>query len=214
MRPQLGALGRLSTGHWVILVAGLVAMVLNFVYLRSQQDTVSVAVASVDIASGTRLDPSMVSFTPVHASADAEEGMVAAEEVERLSGLVAIRSIPSGTLLSERDFAATSTLRAMSIPIDPEHAVGGALRAGDRVDVLVSSDGTARYVLVGAEVLAVSDASGGALGGTGRYAVTVGLDSAAALEVAAALSDGTVDLLRSTGAPAPKVLAFPVDGTQ
>ncbi|NIA24459.1 MAG: Flp pilus assembly protein CpaB [Gammaproteobacteria bacterium] len=212
MRARLGPLGRFSTGHWVMLVAGLVAVVLNFAYLRSQQNTIDVAVAAEDIPAGARLVTEMVRFTPVHAQNDVEDRMVGTGELDGLIGMVVARSIPSGTLLSRRDFVMlSSTVRAMSIPVDPEHAVGGALRPGDRVDVLQSADGIARYVLVGAEVLMVSDGSGGALGGAGRYAVTVALDAESALEVAAALSEGTLDLVRSTGAAPPSVLVYPPD---
>lgn len=192
-----------------MLVAGLVAIVLNFAYLRSQQNTVDVAVATVEIPAGARLDASMVTFTPLHALRDVEDGMVDSDEIVDLLGLVATRSVPSGTLLSQDNFSSSDSVRAMSIPVDPEHAVGGALRSGDRVDVLQSSNGTARYILVGAEVLTVSDGSGGALGGAGRYAVTVALDAQSALRVAAAISEGTLDLVRSTAAAPPEVLVYP-----
>jgi len=192
-----------------MLVAGLVAIVLNFAYLRSQQNTVDVAVATVEIPAGARLDASMVTFTPLHALRDVEDGMVDSGEIVDLLGLVATRSVPSGTLLSQDNFSSSDSVRAMSIPVDPEHAVGGALRSGDRVDVLQSSNGTARYILVGAEVLTVSDGSGGALGGAGRYAVTVALDAQSALRVAAAISEGTLDLVRSTAAAPPEVLVYP-----
>lgn len=79
------------------------------------------------------------------------------------------------------------------------------------MDVLQSADGAARYVLVGAEVLTVSDGSSGALGGSGRYAITVALDAESALEIAAALSEGTLDLVRSTGAAPPAILVYPAD---
>ncbi|HZJ47697.1 MAG TPA: RcpC/CpaB family pilus assembly protein, partial [Acidimicrobiia bacterium] len=148
----------------------------------------------------------------VHAQGDVQDRMIEVGEVTGLIGMVVTRSIPSGTLLFERDlFMPSATVRAMSIPVDPEHAVGGTLRAGDRVDVLQSADGAARYVLVGAEVLTVSDGSSGALGGSGRYAITVALDAESALEIAAALSEGTLDLVRSTGAAPPAILVYPAD---
>ena len=164
-----------------MLVAGLVAIVLNFAYLRSQQNTVDVAVATVEIPAGARLDASMVTFTPLHALRDVEDGMVDSDEIADLLGLVATRSVPSGTLLSQDNFSSSDSVRAMSIPVDPEHAVGGALRSGDRVDVLQSSNGTARYIL----------------------------DAQSALRVAAAISEGTLDLVRSTAAAPPEVLVYP-----
>jgi hypothetical protein len=61
-------------------------------------------------------------------------------------------------------------------------------------------------VLVGAEVLSVSDESG-ALGSS--YAVTLALDADQVLSVAAAMSEGSLEIIRSTGADSPDVMVYP-----
>lgn len=205
MTGRRGPLGRLSTGHWVMLLAGMVAVVLNFAFLRSQQHTVDVAVANVDLVAGSRLDVADVTFTPVHAEESVQRALVSATDLDR--GAVVVRTIPAGTLLSKTDLTTkTDGKRAMSIPIDREHAVGGLLKRGDRVDVVASGSGTARYVLVGAEVLSVSDESG-ALGSS--YSVTLALDADQVLSVAAAMSEGSLEIIRSTGADSPDVMVYP-----
>jgi len=200
-----GPFARLSTGHWVMLLAGMVAVVLNFAFLRSQQHTVDVAMAAVDLPAGSLLDASEVTFTPVHAEESVERGLVSRADLD--SALVVARTIPAGTLLSKIDLATQSNgSRAMSIPIDRDHAVGGLLRRGDLVDVVASGSGAARYVLVGAEVLSVSEASG-SLGSD--YSVTLALDADEVLRVAAAMSEGSLEIIRSTGADPPEAMIFP-----
>ena len=205
MTGRRGPLARLSTGHWVMLLAGVVAVVLNFAFLRSQQETVDVAVADVDLVSGSLLDVAEVTFTPVHAEDWVQRGLVSM--TDQGPDVVVVRTVPAGTLLSKADLATKGDgKRAMSVPIDRKHAVGGLLKRGDRVDVVAADSGVARYVLVGAEVLSVSDASG-ALGSD--YSVTLALDADEVLSVAAAMSEGTLEIIRSTGADSPDAMVHP-----
>ena len=205
MTGRRGPLARLSTGHWIMLLAGVVAVVLNFAFLRSQQQTVNVAIADVDLVAGSLFDIADVTFTPVHAEDWVQRGLVSMADVG--PDVVVVRTIPAGTLLSKTDLATKSDgKRAMSVPIEREHAVGGLLKRGDRVDVVASDSGVARYVLVGAEVLSVSDTSG-ALGSD--YSVTLGLDADEVLSVAAAMSEGTLEIIRSTGADSPDAMIYP-----
>lgn len=196
---------RLSKGHWVVLVSGMVAVVLNFAFLRSQQHTVSVAVAAVDLPTGSVLNSSDVTFTPVHAEESVRGTLLTRADLE--SEMMLARSISAGTLLSRADVTSRADdSRAMSIPIDRDHAVGGLLRIGDQVDVVTSDAGAASYVLIGVEVLSVSDSSG-SLGSD--YSVTLALDADEVLRLAAAVSEGPVELVRSTGATPPEVLTYP-----
>jgi hypothetical protein len=66
----------------------------------------------------------------------------------------------------------------------------------------VGTDDTgARYVAVDLAVLGVPGEQASTFGATNVYAVTVAVDDAEALAIAAAVDNGTVHLLRSTGAP-------------
>jgi Flp pilus assembly protein CpaB len=95
--------------------------------------------------------------------------------------------------------------REVTIPVTPEHALGGAIRAGDRVDVYATFDkGTdeARTITVarGAVVRGVTRSDGlfgehaGAIS-----AITLAVDPGAAIGVAFAARNGELDVVRARG---------------
>jgi Flp pilus assembly protein CpaB len=95
--------------------------------------------------------------------------------------------------------------RELTVPVAPEHALGGAVRAGDRVDVLATFDkGTdaARTLTVAqdATVRRVTRADGlfgqqeGAV-----TAVTLSVDPDAAVALAFAARNGDLDIVRASG---------------
>jgi Flp pilus assembly protein CpaB len=107
--------------------------------------------------------------------------------------------------------------RDLTVPVTPEHALGGAVRAGDRVDVLATFDkGTdaARTLTVArdATVRQVTRADGlfgqheGAV-----TAVTVTVDPDAAVALAFAARNGDLDIVRSRGARVRARARFDVD---
>ncbi|MDP9389766.1 MAG: hypothetical protein M3Q48_18080 [Actinomycetota bacterium] len=105
-------------------------------------------------------------------------------------------------------------LRWLSIPVAREHAAGGALRAGDRVDVIDVVEGVARYVVTGAEVASVGPGrpERGLAAGSREFHVVVRVDAEEALAVAEALADGKLEVVRSTAATpvevAPRLVPF------
>ncbi|HXF36785.1 MAG TPA: RcpC/CpaB family pilus assembly protein [Actinomycetota bacterium] len=120
---------------------------------------------------------------------------------------VAATTIRAGDLVSRSDLrpsAAPGGLGVMSIPVEREHAVGGALAPGDRVDVIEVRDGGARYLLRGAEVLAVGsrDGRGFVEGSIGAFSVTIAVDPQAALDIARAIREAGVEIVRTTGVQA------------
>lgn len=184
-------------------VAGLAATIIYVVEASGSSPSL-VAVADRDIPAGEPLAVADLRFVELN-GADAVVGILLGPgDVENLEGAVATRSIPTGGLVSRHDLspeASAERHRAMSIPVDAEHAVGGALRPGDRVDVI---DGGASpspvYVLADAEVLAVANPSTSGLGGTRQYSLTVSVDAESAVRVAAAIVRGKIEIVRSTGA--------------
>ena len=93
----------------------------------------------------------------------------------------------------------------MTIPVTPEHAVGGALRAGDTVDVYVSYNAgdlraLTKLVLDDAQILDLVTAGGLVVGDEAVVGVTVSVDSAVAKELAFAIRNGEIDLSRGTAA--------------
>jgi Flp pilus assembly protein CpaB len=107
--------------------------------------------------------------------------------------------------------------RDLTVPVTPEHALGGEVRAGDRVDVLATFDkGTdaARTLTVAQEatVRQVTRADGlfgqheGAV-----TAVTVTVDPDAAVALAFAARNGDLDIVRSRGERVRARARFDVD---
>lgn len=211
LRPSVEAatarrslLSRLSAGHLAMLVAALLAFLVNFSVLRSADTTVPVAVAAADIRAGQAVAPQLFDFSRIAADDGLLATLVGAQAVSALDGYIADRAIAAGELLRRSDLrppGAPADQRAMSVPIGRDHAVGGALAAGDRVDVITVSGGQASYVVTAAEVLAINDgAAPGVLGG-GGFSVTIAVDADTALRLAAAIRAEALEVVRTTGAP-------------
>jgi Flp pilus assembly protein CpaB len=198
---------RLSFGHVVTLLAGLLATVLVFSVLRERDVTFRAAAAGVQIRAGTTVEASALRTVGVQVPGDVRGRLIDPAALGRFRGWIATRTLQPGELLSRGDLrppAAPSALRAMSIPVEASHAVGGALAAGDRLDVIeVDEGGQARYVVTGAEVLAVNRPDSGVIGAAASSSsLTVAVDARQALRLAAAIRGGRFELVRSTGADA------------
>jgi len=194
----------LSLPHLVTLLAGLLAMLLVLVVLRGGDVTYRVAVAAREVRAGAPLARSALRFTDLRAPGAIREQLIAPDGVAGLQGWVATRTIRPGDLVTRGDFrppAAAAQQRAMSVPVDPAHAVGGALEAGDRVDVVrVLDNGQAVFVVAGAQVLGVNRPDPSAIGPAGAYSLTLAVSSQDALRLAAAIRGEKFEVVRSTGA--------------
>jgi Flp pilus assembly protein CpaB len=186
-----------------MVVAAVVAGLLNLVALRSGDDRVAVAVLAAGVAAGQPVAADALRYEPLGVSRSLQASLVTEAAAAAGGDWIAVRDLQAGDLLRRSDLrssAAPDGQRAMSVPVDPAHAAGGALRAGDRVDVIDVRDDRAAYVLTGAEVLAVTGGGAGGLGGTGGFSITVAVDADAALRLALAIRSESVDVVRSTGA--------------
>ena len=196
-------LGHVSAGHVVMVVAALLAVLLNYSVLRARDDSVRVAVAARDIPAGATLTSAALRFSPVAAEEDVLAALLTPEQVSELSGWVAATAITAGEPVRASDLrspSAPASQRAMSLPVAREHAVGGALRPGDRVDVIEVRDGVAGYLVTDAEVLSVPTAEQRGIAALNEFSVTIAVDDGTALRLAAGLHTGTLDIVRSTGA--------------
>jgi Flp pilus assembly protein CpaB len=198
--PRRRLLARVPTTLILAVAAGLLAMVLYFGATASR--SVSVLVAGRDIQAGERLDPTDLRPASVSASPPVLATLLRPGEVSDADELVAGRTMAAGSLVARGDLVEAGGEggpRAMSIPVDAEHAVGGQLKPGDRVDV-IDATGPA-YVLADAEVLGVARPAKGALSPGRSHAVTVAVDPESALRLAAAIRGGKVEVVRATAAP-------------
>jgi pilus assembly protein CpaB len=130
-----------------------------------------------------------------------------APATETLVGRVVTRPLHAGELVARgwlATSAAPSGARSLTVPVEPEHAVGGALRAGDRVDVLATFDAgdvRARTTLLarGVDVLEVVKAGALAFGDEAVVGVTLSVTPQEATRLAFALRTGEIDVVRVDG---------------
>jgi Flp pilus assembly protein CpaB len=199
---------RVSSGHLVMVVAGLLGLLLSLAVLRRADSSVPVLVARRDLAPGTRVEPDLFRATAVHVDPGPLANLVTPATLDGLRGRIVRSPMLAGDLLERSDLAAPSTgaaARSVSFPVDASVAVDGDLTAGDRIDVLASTDDGARsgYVLAGADVVAVHASSSGPLrAGDGQITITVTVDTAGAQRLAGALHGDHLLVVRATGAPA------------
>jgi Flp pilus assembly protein CpaB len=194
---------RLSTTHVLIAIVVILAFLLNLLVLSSRDSTTLVAVADESLPTGTKLEPTSVRLVSIDSSFEGLPSLVGAEELDRYDGWIVERAVAAGSVIEESNLIEPTSgdgLRAMSLPIGVEHAAGGSLSPGDRVDVVSVVDGQARFVAVDLEVTAVANDQGGSIGSVSQYHVVVAVDADEALGLASALDQGSMEIVRSTGA--------------
>lgn len=196
-------LTRLSAAHLLMLLAAVLAFATNLLVLRNHDQTRAVVVAALNLPAGRPVESMHLRAVEVDVDDAVYATLIPWAQATTLVGQVTAYPIAGGMLIGMTDFrdpSGPAGLRSMSIPIDAEHAVGGELASGDRIDLILVGDDGPRYVLVSAEVLAVS--SMGELGAlaSGGFYVVVAVDAEQALLVAEAIRDGRIEIVRSTGA--------------
>ena len=197
---------RLSATHILIAIVVILAFVLNLLVLRDRSATTLIAVADRPLAAGSTFNTDGIRLVSVDADFEGLQHLVTEQDLRGLEGWVLERSIAEGELL---DFSAlvepgaSPGLRSMSVPVPVEHAAGGLLREGDRVDVISVVDGLASFVASDLEVLSVAESTGAAIGSTSGFHLVLAVDAKSALRLAEAIESGSIEVVRSTGAPAP-----------
>jgi hypothetical protein len=203
--PRRGLLSSFSMAHGLMVLSGLLAFLLIVSVLGDRSERLVVATARGDIAAGTTVTADLVEPARLPAGTPLADRLATLDEVRR-GRWTAGQAIAAGDPIRRSDLVASeegSTLRSMSIPVARENAVGGALRVGDRVDVIDVVDGQSAFVVAGAQVTKVpaTSVSGGLTRGVERdFFVVVQVSADEALALAQALADGKVDVVRSTGA--------------
>jgi Flp pilus assembly protein CpaB len=188
-------------------VAGVLAFVLVLAGTRDQRAVAMVAVAARDLPIGAPVGTGDVRMVRLDRTSPLASELVDDEWLRR--GWVTGVPVRAGAPLTRSSLmppGGPQALRAMSVPVAAERAAGGGLRMGDTVDVIDVADGVATFVVRGAPVIDVASDGGGGIGSAPRseFFVVVGVDAQASLRLAAAMADGKVDVVRSTGAaPAP-----------
>ncbi len=194
----------LSGGWVVMLLSGLIAAVLFLFATQQSSSKVAVLVLSKGVSSGQTVDASYFGRSEISTSDAQLNKLIKYEDRSKYNGWVAGGPLEGGDFVPKsilRTPAADNQKRSMSIPVDKTHAVNGALRAGDRVDVINSEAPVDEaYVAKGIEVLSVDSSGSGGLGAQSEFSVTVAVDEDQALKVSKAIRGGKFDLVRSSGA--------------
>lgn len=197
---------RLTLNVVVGLIAALLAFVLAASLLADRREMITVAVARDRIPAGTAITPEMLQSQELPADTEFVDTLVPFDSAG-LTSSVATRTIQAGEPLTGSAIGAPGSVtgqRVMSISLESWQAANGELQVGDQIDVIEATRDGSRYVLTNAAVVGRSggDESGGLVGGTrsGELVILVEVDSAEALELAAAIEAGTIMVVRSTGA--------------
>jgi Flp pilus assembly protein CpaB len=212
-------LSRFSTGHLVMIVAGMLGLLLTVAVLRRADERQPVAVAARDLSPGATLSESSVRYEQVKMDDSLLGTVLQPGDVKRLRASVAAYPIAAGELIPRRavlSAAAPDGKRAMSIAIDPARAVNGELEAGDRVDVILAGSQEVSIIVADAEVLSVGRPDrGGAFGGVDeRFTVTLAVDAHESQLVAAGIAGGDIVVTRTTGSrPAGSTPPLEVDAS-
>jgi Flp pilus assembly protein CpaB len=189
----------------LIAIVVILAFVLNLLVLQDRDGTTLVAVADEALSAGATIEPDVVRLVPIESGFAGLPDLVTESELRSKDGWVLSRSLAAGGLIDETVLVQPgpgSGLRTMSLPVAIEHAAGGNLGPGDRVDVISVVDGVAEYIAIDLEVLAASQIPSGSLGSSSGYHVVVSVTPQDGLELASALDSGSIEVLRSTGASA------------
>lgn len=181
----------------------VLAFVFNLLALQDRSATVGVAMTTSALAAGHVISAADVRVVALPADHEALASLLTEAELPTFNGWILSRSLPSGTMLDKAsllDPQAASGFRSMSLPVPVEHAAGGLITVGDKVDVISVADGSARFVAAGLTVIEVADTTSGALSGVGAYYIVVATDESGALALAEALDAGSIEVVRATGA--------------
>ena len=195
---------RLSIGHVVMILAGLVAILLNLAFLQTTANTVNVAVAAGPMEAGTVLSASLIESVEVGDAGELASGLLTEEALDGLYGSVLARDIQAGEPIRRSDFrpaGSSLALREYSIEVEAANAAGGSIQDTDVVDIIAVIDNQAFYVAAGVEVVRVASDDAG-LGG-GDLIIVLSVDDRTALEIESARASGSISVVRATGAPAP-----------
>src|SRR5262245_54546871 len=138
---------RVSTGHVVMILAGVLGALLTLNVLRAADSTTPVLVAAKDLTPGTVIDAGAVRVAHIHADGKVLATLIPDTALDDVRGQVATSTVHRGSLLSRDQLQAVdggAAQRVMSFPLSRAHAVAGQLDAGDRVDVLAVERDTGR----------------------------------------------------------------------
>jgi Flp pilus assembly protein CpaB len=201
----------------VLLVA--VSVIAGLQFAAAADSTVGVVALARDLPTNHVLTDDDLVITRIHASDSVLDGLVRADGLSDVRGRVLLFPLEADGLLSLNAVAARPRQgREITVPVTPEHALGGRVRLGDRVDVLASftkstTDARTLTVVHDAEVVEMVRSEGLFGSREGELtALTLSVPPDDAVFVAFAVRNADLDIVRTTGSSGQGRDSF--DGTQ
>jgi len=198
--PRLDA--RLGTGLALVALSVLGGLRL----VAAAEHTTAVVVAAHELPANHVIERGDLRTARVHASTRVLDGLVRGSRIASLTGQVLLFPVATDGLVGTSSVGkAAREGREMTIPVAPEHALGGALRIGDRVDVLASfskagKDARTLTVVRGATVVDTVHTEGLFGQHEGQLsALTLSVPPDDAVYLAFAVRNGELDVVRATG---------------
>lgn len=173
--------------------------------IEQSASTTLVWAAERDLPQGTLLDSDDLRPVAVNLPADLAQHHVTADMP--VGGSVLGRAVLQGELLHSGWLTEAHELgegRSMTLPVTPEHAVGGSLRSGDRIDIYATfdpGDVRARTMLLARDVTVIDvvTAGGFAIEEEALVGLTVSVSPQEAGRLAFAIRTAEIDVVRITG---------------
>ncbi len=190
--------GRALVGGF--LVAGAAVSVFAAYLEVTSGPEQSWVLASRDIVAGQEVRPGDV--TVADFDVPPELGARAFVDDSPVVGTIAVAPLSAGDIVLATHIAESQVRghEEMSLAVEPARAVGGSLKAGDRIDVLATFGGVERAVTVASDILLIEvDHGDGGLTGSTGLVLTIALEPGDdALAITGALNNGQLQLLRTT----------------
>lgn len=201
---------RISRASWINLrtMSGLVlfavAVAAGGRFLEAANTTTPAWAAARDLAPGDVVGPEDVRRVDVNLPVEVGARYIAGATA--VVGSVVTRAVPAGTLVpasAVADEADAGPGRVMTVPVAPEHAVGGALRPGDLVDIVATQTdggaGTCSVLVAGeVEVVDIVAAGGLVLDGEALTGITIAVAPSEVAGIAHAIRTREIDIARVT----------------
>lgn len=169
--------------------------------MEAGRTTAPMWIAAEDLAGGSPITRGSLRMEEVRLPPTVASGYISS--TQSLEGYVVTRPVAAGELVPRAWVvrASPGSGRSLTVPVDPEHAVGGALRPGDIVDIFATfdaGDARARTVLLvrKVEVFEVVAAGGLVMGEEAVVGITISVTPDEAQRVAFATRTAHLDVAR------------------
>jgi Flp pilus assembly protein CpaB len=200
--PGVAPRRRWSPGHALIIATGILAALFTMLSLRAADERTSVVVAQRNISAGERIDTSAFRVQSLRVDSALRTQLFTKSEMTALATHVALTTIRDGDPILKSALVPSATSdgrRAMSIPVAPERAVGGKLRAGDRVDVYSTGNRSAA-IANNVEVLDATRLSSGPLRASDTQTIVLAVTAEQASRIATVVGSPDIVIVQATGA--------------